>query len=315
MSQSAQLKQAIQTFNIKTAELGYGVSGETPIDYGVQVAVENGGFLCKVNFYGGKKGLSIVVTGKKSPLKDKLEEIKNIILGGSFDIEGLEGLSRFPPPPWIGTDESGKGDFIGPLCAAGVYAGEEEARLLTLAGVKDSKAVADAKIYVLAAKIKQICKVSAVVRMSPQKYNDLMLKFKEQGKNLNHLLSWAHAKVIEEILLKKPCKTVIVDKFASDVYIRGHLGQMLNGVNLISVPKAEENPAVAAASVLARESFLNWITEVEKRTGMSLPKGAGPQVNAAVEAFAAKMGRDSLPKLVKLHFKNAQALVLNNEST
>ncbi|WFN36551.1 ribonuclease HIII [Methanomicrobium antiquum] len=213
------------------------------------------------------------------------------------------------PFPLIGTDESGKGDYFGPLVAAGMYVDENTAVFLKKIGVKDSKLLTDKEILVIAKKIKEKChNYYSVIEISPERYNRLYEQFRSENKNLNTLLAWAHAKAIEEVLSKKECRTVISDKFGNERYILSKLQERGRKVNLIQVTKAERNIAVAAASILARDRFLEKLEKLSKNAGFTLPKGASDSVIFAGKRILKEKGEKGLLEFAKVHFKTTKEL-------
>jgi ribonuclease HIII len=211
--------------------------------------------------------------------------------------------------PRIGVDESGKGDFFGPLCVAGVYVNEGIAREWKDAGIQDSKNIgSDKRIADLAELItKTPGAITSVVPIGNEAYNRLYTKMR----SVNTLLAWGHARVIENLMLQqhrmepKPVRA-ISDQFASskDVVAKS-LMSLGRGIELLQRHKAEEDLAVAAASILARNEFVKRLAALEKDFGMKLPKGASAAVDAAAKEFIAKHGADNLPKVAKMHFRTA----------
>ncbi len=211
--------------------------------------------------------------------------------------------------PRIGVDESGKGDFFGPLCAAGVYVNEAVVRAWQDAGVRDSKAVSsDRRVAELARLIRQTpgC-VFTVVTVGNAAYNRLHQKLG----SVNHLLAWAHARVIENLLdqrhrMNPPPVRAISDQFARDPgTVRRALMSLGRGLELVQRHRAESDLAVAAASILARDEFVRRLARLEQEYGLALPKGAGPAVDAAAAALVARHGPEKLPAVAKMHFRNA----------
>jgi ribonuclease HIII len=201
--------------------------------------------------------------------------------------------------PYIGTDESGKGDYFGPLVIAGVLVEESNLKALQELGLRDSKKIADYSIEKLAPKIKETC-VSSVIVINPAKYNELYLKFK----NLNTLLAWGHARAIENILEKKECPNAVSDKFGNESLIKNALMKKGREINLIQETKAEDkNIAVAAASILARDEFLKRMRRLSMEHGIKFQKGAGDKVKSQTDEFIKKYGFDKLTNIAKLHFK------------
>src|SRR3989338_3561546 len=208
----------------------------------------------------------------------------------------------------IGIDEAGKGDFFGPLCIAGVQAGEDKVAELLDLGVRDSKKMADSVVLAVAKKIRSRFP-HAIVRISPNKYNELYERFK----NLNHLLAWGHATAISDLVSETGCKEVIIDKFASEHLVTSAVAKKGLTIHLEQRVRAEEDVVVAAASIVARAHFLEQLAILGAEFGMELPKGAANHVIEAGKAFVAKHGRESLRKVAKLHFKTTD-LVLSNHA-
>lgn len=199
----------------------------------------------------------------------------------------------------IGVDESGKGDFFGPLCVAGVLINDKNEKLFIDLGIKDSKKISDKKILVLAEKIKANA-VHSIVAISNTKYNELYNKIK----NLNRLLAWGHARVIENICENHQCDYALSDKFGDDNYIKNALMKNGRNITLKQMVRAESaDIAVAAASVLARATYIKKMEEMEIKYGIKFPKGCSDLVKNAAKEFVAKYGRDKLNEVCKTHFK------------
>jgi ribonuclease HIII len=198
----------------------------------------------------------------------------------------------------IGTDESGKGDYFGPLVVAGAFVPDEQVQVLKELGVKDSKKFSDNRVRELAEMIKRGYKHS-VVAIGPEKYNDLYGKLR----NLNRILAWAHARVIENILAEVPCDQAITDQFGDRLYVENALMKMGRNIELIQMPKAEEDTAVAAASILARAEFLKRLYFLSQDFGVEIPKGSSPLAEVAGVKLVQKHGTEVLDKVAKKHFK------------
>ena len=211
--------------------------------------------------------------------------------------------------PRIGVDESGKGDFFGPLCIAGVYVNESVVKAWQDAGIRDSKNISsDKKIAELAEKIRQTpgCVVDTVT-IGNEAYNRLYGKMR----STNAILAWGHARVIENLMgqrqrMKPEPARAISDQFASskDVVARA-LMALGREIELVQRHRAEEDLAVAAASILARDAFVKGLAKLEKQFNLELPKGASTQVDEAAKKFVAEQGADNLPKVAKVHFRTA----------
>ena len=211
--------------------------------------------------------------------------------------------------PRFGVDESGKGDFFGPLCVAGVYVNESVVKAWQDAGIKDSKNISsDKKMAELAKVIRETpgC-VTSVVPIGNEAYNRLY----DSMRSVNTLLAWGHASIIENLMGQRhqmnplPVRA-ISDQFASSKdTVAKALMSMGREIELVQRHKAEEDLAVAAASILARHEFVTRLAVLEKQFGMKLPKGASAAVDAAAKEFIAKHGVENLPKVAKMHFRTA----------
>lgn len=204
--------------------------------------------------------------------------------------------------PHAGIDESGKGDYFGPLVIAAVYVAPESAREMAQIGVVDSKVIKSArKIDELAGKIRTITSgCFSVVTIGPESYNRLYAKFR----NVNRMLAWGHARSLENLLEKVPdCPRALSDQFGSKQTVLRALMERGRRIVLDQEHKAERDVAVAAASVLARAEFVRGIDQLGQRVGVRLPKGAGSQVDHVARQLFAQGGEGLLRTVAKLHFR------------
>lgn len=259
-----------------------------------------------------EKGPKIVVQGKgmNEFLEFILEpEVTGVSSPSAEEVEHPEWFS-----PHLGIDESGKGDFFGPLVIAGAYVDGEIARAWREAGVMDSKAISsDSRIRSLARVIRGTAgAVVSVVVITPKRYNELYASFA----NLNRLLAWGHARVIENLLEMRPeCPRALSDQFANPSLIRKALMEKGRGIQLDQQTKAESDPAVAAASILAREGFINWLDSEGRALGVPLPKGASALVKKTGHEIVTRNGREVLQRVAKVHFKTANEILANFETS
>ena len=216
----------------------------------------------------------------------------------------MEGPHQQWGPFWYCLWGLGKGDFFGGLVTAGVIVDPEAVPLLQSLGVDDSKKINDARIQSMLTEIRKICYGKyKVLSLVPSKYNDLYDRMKSEGKNLNSLLTWAHVSVLENLLEIQHVKLAIADKFADEKYINSRLKMLGRTIELIQVPKAEQNIAVAVSSILARDAFLRWHQDAKKQHGVTFPKGANAQVVQVGRSFVQANGKQALRNVAKLHFK------------
>ena len=289
------------------------VSNYQLIDYGLQFTVSILDWSRKIRIYQNKKG---IIRIDYSPLGSggNSGKIRTLVESGGLNSnlgpqKKIDQILDFGYPI-IGTDESGKGDYFGPLVSAGVYLNKLTAKELMKCGVRDSKNLSDKENLMLAQKISSICRGHfAIIEISPERYNDLYEKFENENKNLNTLLAWGHAKAIEEILSKVDCNIAIADQFADERFIISKLQEKGKKIKLIQMHKAEQNIAVAAASILARARFLEKLSKLSNNYKIDLPKGASQTVIINAKNFVDLHGKESLRKVAKLHFKTTDKVL------
>ncbi len=204
----------------------------------------------------------------------------------------------------IGTDESGKGDYFGPLVVAGVYLPASQDAVLAELGVKDSKRFSDNRVRELSSLIQKGYAHSLVV-IGPERYNELYARLK----NLNRILAWAHARALENILEKVRCPLAITDQFGDRSYVLNALMKKGKNIELVQKPRAEEDLAVAAASILARAEFLKRLHFLSRDVGLDLPKGASALVEEAALKLVRLHGTRVLDRAAKTHFKTTRRIL------
>ncbi|MEP6821623.1 MAG: ribonuclease HIII [Chthoniobacterales bacterium] len=265
-------------------------------------------------FFAQKEKLSVAVyeKGPKILLQGKgIEEFVQFQLEPKILEEAKLGYEEVHSPEMFeahfGVDESGKGDFFGPLVIAGVYVDRGIARKFMEAGIQDSKRIgSDARIRALADAIRhtQGAIIDTVV-IGPERYNDLYEKFG----NLNSLLGWGHARVIENLLARRPdCPRTLSDKFADARVIERSLLQKGREIQLEQRTKAESDPAVAGASIIAREAFINWLDQKSKAFGTKLGRGVSASVKEAARVVVASGGPEALRQVAKVQFRTAHEI-------
>jgi len=206
--------------------------------------------------------------------------------------------------PRIGIDEAGKGDYFGPLVIAAVgVTGREEIKLKAM-GVTDSKTINDKKILEISSEIIKLCPHD-IITITPQKYNELYKKFN----NLNRLLAWGHSRALENVLKKGDFPLAISDKFSSKGLVQKALFEKGKKIELVERHYAEDDVAVAAASILARAEFLRGLNKLSKISGVKLPKGASNKVIEVGVVLVDKFGAQKLSEYAKLHFKTTERIL------
>src|SRR3954453_11288971 len=265
-------------------------------------------------FFAQKKKLSAAVyeKGPKLLLQGKgIEEFVQFELEPKILCEAKLGYEEVHSPemfePHFGVDESGKGDFFGPLVISGVYVDRVIARKLLDGGVVDSKRISsDARIRALADTIRKTSQgLVEMVLIGPAKYNELYEKFG----NLNLLLGWGHARVIENLLARKAgCPRSLSDQFANARVIKESLMKHGRTIVLEQRPRAESDIAVAAASIIAREGFINWLERKGKELGIRLERGVSTGVKETAKKLVEVNGPQALREVAKIHFRTAHEI-------
>lgn len=275
----------------------------TPVEVPhTQIAVDTG--TCRVNLYTSGKCL---VQGKGA------EEWITFTLEPEVLGEARLGYDAVHDPesvePHMGIDESGKGDFFGPLVIASVYTDAKAVEFLKELGAKDSKKISSDRVALqMASDIrKKLEGKYAIVAIGPEAYNRMYAKIA----NVNRLLAWGHARAIENLLEKVPdCPRALSDKFGPTARIERALMEKGKKIKMDQRTKAESDPAVAAASILARAGFLMALRKMEKDFGIeTVPKGCSAKVKQIAKELVAHKGPDILLKTCKCHFRTTDEVL------
>ena len=264
----------------------------------------------KLNVTVYEKGPKVLVQGKETEDFVKFTLEPQVLGEARLGYEEVHDPEQFEPH--FGIDESGKGDFFGPLVIAGVYVDKKIARSLMDAGIMDSKRITSAKrIRSLSKTIRQTpgCKWD-MVSLGPERYNDMQKRFR----NINSMLAWGHARVIEKLHHAQPnCPRALSDQFARPELLLNALKKQGITLHLDQRTKGESDVAVAAASILARERFVDWMDKTSAASGIELPLGASDAVVEAGRRLVETNGEDALARVAKMHFRTSK-LVLGMDS-
>ncbi len=294
---------------------GWSIVAEKEISYGYQLLVTDGITRIPVDLFTTGKAL---IQGKPGMLPTEIKSWWYTRNSSStqpvasattqstlIETPSSTPVTNFTGRPRIGLDESGKGDYFGPLVIGAVFVNEQtEDRLIAL-GVRDSKLLTDNRMLVMAEEIKALCP-HFVVPIEPKRYNELYAKVA----NLNRLLAWGHAWTLENMLEKVPCDLAVVDKFGDESYLRKVLREKGRQITVVQQTRAEEDAAVAAASILARARFVQQMEQLSKRVGKTLPKGSSdPLIVTVGRELVVKHGKDILVEIAKLHFKTTEVIL------
>ncbi len=208
--------------------------------------------------------------------------------------------------PRIGSDESGKGDYFGPLVVAAVWVDDDLQRRFESMGVTDSKKLNDTVISRLAPEIMRSAP-HEIVNIGPKKYNDLYSS--PSLSNVNRLLGWAHARALENVISRNWASLAVADQFGDKRYIESQLFEFGKKTELHQMPRAEADTAVAAASVIARYQFVRAIERLGNQWQIRLPKGASSAVVIAAKQLVSRHGPDVLRQVAKYHFKTTRQVL------
>ena len=258
---------------------------------------------CRINLYNSGK---LLVQGKAAQewitFTLETEILKEVVIG----YEELQDPEAFQPH--MGIDESGKGDFFGPLVIASAYVDEDLVHKLRELGVRDSKKISSDNVALnLAREIRKVLgDRCAMVTIGPRSYNRMYSKIR----NVNKLLAWGHARAIENLLEKVPdCPRALSDKFGPTHQIERALMDKGKKIKLDQRTKAESDPAVAAASILARAGFLYALKTMGKEHSFEVPKGASDKVRREAEKLVAYKGPGILLDTAKCHFQTTDKVL------
>ncbi len=272
------------------------ISFSRHIDHGTQYHVTRGPDTAVLNVYTSGK---ISTGGKPSILLDLLEDWRLAQTNAAEKrSHGPASLAEPEGTPRVGTDEAGKGDYFGPLVVAGVRVlGEKPARELREIGVRDSKTLSVPAAMNLAQRITESVgsENTRIVVLSPQEYE---VRRKASDNNVNKLLAEVNIQIFYE--LKDKVELFVVDEFgkAASSYVGPRLPP---GVRLVVRPRAEDDVAVAAASILARARYLEEMDALSKEMGFELPRGSTHVLEAA-RRVVEERGLEGLAGVAKVHF-------------
>lgn len=290
----------IKEHHSKVSKIGFSTSPIKEKQYNYEFTASKNGNNIKVLVYFGKKGVRKVLQGNNSI--QEYNELSSILTDEpEFLFNSKKSKSH---DSYIGTDETGKGDYFGPLVVAGFYFDNSISAELSSLGVRDSKELNDNQINLIASKIKDKFQDRiSIISLEPIEYNKLYQKFN----NLNLLLNDAHSKVVENLLKKHNVKAVITDKFSkSELTIANN--NKYDSIDFIQEYKAEKYLGVAVASILARNTMNIWFELMELK-GINLIKGSSGNIEEIAKKIIKNFGKENLVKFAKLHFKTTKKIL------
>ena len=212
--------------------------------------------------------------------------------------------------PHIGIDESGKGDFFGPLVICAIFIKSKEIeKQLKYIGVKDSKKIHNHNtIKNLSILIKKYIGIESIkiIKINPIKYNELYKKIK----NLNNILAWGHRTALDKLqtsllTLDIHCNLAISDRFSKQgIMPTNDYLKKFGKTKIIQTTKAEESYiAVAGASIIAKANFDQEILLLSQKHNIKLTKGSCNNTLQLTSEIIKKYGEKKLTSIAKIHFK------------
>ncbi len=301
-----ELEKHVEKFLKKLSDNDFMVMDVKDISYGKQIIAD----------YDLTKYIFRIYYSKKNGIKEDYSQIKNKDI---FELLGIEPPevktekekdAKVYPADFdyfsIGSDETGKGDFIGPLFVGAVYVDDFVSKTLKREGVKDSKKITSFKtLEDLYQKITTNAYYS-VMTIEPLEYNELYEKYK----NINKVLEYAHKKNMNDLLEKikdQTLKKIIIDKFSYN----NLFDNFKKNVEIIELPKGEQFTSVAAASIVARYTQLKYFEELNKKykkDNIEFKIGVNENTIIQVKKFVECYSFDDLKYIVKLHFKTIEEI-------
>jgi len=283
------------------AEHGVEVVGSRRIDHGTQYRLVRGGEEATLNVYDTGR---VLEGGRATGLRELLRGWRESRQGGPARRVRGSAAPGPNPLPRIGIDEAGKGEYLGPLVVAGVrLSGAGDDLRLRELGVRDSKALGAERVRRLARAVVEELGGEAVrvISLAPREYGR---RREEAGGNVNRLLAELNLEIVRS-LAREGVRAVVVDSFGERArsYIEGGLPP---GLRLEVRPRAEDDVAVAAASVLARARYLEEMEALSRRVGVELPRGSSERALEVARRVYEERGEEGLAEVAKLHFATTE---------
>lgn len=298
------LEHATEKFLTEIKTHGFTEITIKPIAYGNQIQATLNGERANFRiYYSKKKGVTRDFSQVKS---ETIKTLFNAPPPKSHQKKALhdvpEGFDFFS----IGSDETGKGDLIGPLIVAAVYVDETLSKTFKLLGVKDSKDITSKKILKdlytqIVATAPHVIKV-----IEPAEYNTLY----KVHRNINKIMALTHRAALQELVAQgHTIKRVIIDRFSKNDYFKDAFSKDLDVVQL---PRAEQFMSVAAASILARYTQLEYYRVLNlkfKKRNIVFYPGMNPKNRGMLHKYLDDSSEQSLFYLTKLHFKTINEIL------
>jgi len=148
----------------------------------------------------------------------------------------------------------------------------------------------------------------ATLRMMPEKFNKAFEVATAKNQNSNHILAWSHARTIERLLARRrDAKRVLVDQFSESDFVNRPIVLAAGSTPVNFRVRAEQNPAVALASIVARAIYLKSLDEMNESLlegKLVLTPGSGPDADTLLKKAVGLFGAGIIQKIAKANFAN-----------
>lgn len=298
MIPGSRLRELVDRALEELAKEGISAEESRELANGTRIVFSDGKSSCGINFYySSRKGFSVVPAGGDAHLAGRVREIL------------LQDVPRLPSGEWTGSDEAGKGDYMGPLTVAAVGADRGLAAEFAGMGIQDSKNLGNAVLRGMAGRVRDMASGRCnVVTVTPLEYNTRLEELRKKGLNSLDLLALCHAAALSGLLERIPePDVVIIDKFCDEKRISHLLPQGRYMLQLRE--RGESDPAVAAASILARDAYLQGLDRIGEEYGIPAVSGSGRPTDIVARRFADRFGPEVLYRVAKVHFRNTSRVL------
>lgn len=259
--------------------------------------------LKKLNSYKESDNPTIDSIFELSDCKITLYKSKKAVFQGK-DVSAYQEIYQTKFIEHSGSDEVGTGDYFGPVVVAACFINQDTYQKIKHLGIQDSKQLDDIVIRRIAPQLMEECPYSVLI-VDNSKYNQIHKQY-----NLNAIKALLHNQAYKHLekKIKQLPELNVVDQFTPENLYYNYLKNEKDVVKTLHFETKAESKylAVACASVIARYTFLQVWDKMEENYHFTFPKGSGELVDQAIVRFVKEFGKDKLPQVAKLHFKNTQ---------
>lgn len=255
--------------------------------------------------------------GYSGPKFRKFKTLK----GAEDYLQGYDGEEildkNFLVFPQAGSDETGNGSFIGPVCVTAAYVDEEIYEKIKHLPIKDTKDVSYKKRVEIGRKLKSLVPYETII-LDNQQYNE---KYESEN-NLHRILAQAHNKAFVKLNKKlnnnrQLPKPVIIDDFLNhDEGKKRYLDYLADEdevyADVALKTQAEgKRISVAIAAYLATYAHYKTIEKMEEKYKFEFKVGSGKETMTNVKEFLNldPANKSELKNIVKMHWDYYDELI------